>query len=496
MSAATQPGGDVRPASTLVPLRDSARGLEILMTVRPKSLRFMGGATVFPGGAVAAADADERWERASSISSAQAAAALGEFDERAALAAYVCALREAFEEVGLLLGEGPLDSVAPEDAASPESFLEICQEKGIVLATDKLYPAGRWVTPLGSPIRFDARFFVAAVPPGWSPRINPREVAECRWVTAEEALEDFSESRAVMAPPTVEMLQLLRNHGSIEVAVEAVARNKVGQGGFIFRAPVAPNTEVVLAPNPSVMTGPGTNTYVVGTGPRAVIDPAVADTDYLDTVMDAAGEIELVLVTHRHSDHVGGIEQLVSRTGAPVRAWGPEPAGGIEVDPIENGESIEVPGARLVAMHTPGHAPDHLCFHMDEHLFAGDNILGEGTSVIAPPDGSMSDYLQSLRRLRALPVKRILTGHFRPLDDAHSVIDDYVEHRQQRERLIVEALAPEPRAIAEIVERAYSDTPEHLHSIAQYSALAHLEMLEANGVAEQLPDGWRLKVIE
>jgi glyoxylase-like metal-dependent hydrolase (beta-lactamase superfamily II)/8-oxo-dGTP pyrophosphatase MutT (NUDIX family) len=496
ISTEDQSPSDPRPASTVVPLRDSGGGLELLITVRPKSMRFMGGATVFPGGAVSPSDTDPRWDRASTLTPPRASELLGESDPRTALAAFVCAMREAFEEVGFVAGEGPLEKLTRSDAHSSHGFLEACLANGIRLATDLLHPAGGFVTPLGSSVRFDARFFVVVAPRGWEPDPDPREVAECRWVTAAEALDDFANGRAVMAPPTVEMLQILKGLNSSDAVIDELSRSRVGDGGFILRAPVAPLTEVLLAPNPSLMTGPGTNTYVVGSGPRAVIDPAVDEPDFIEAVTEAAGDIAAILVTHRHSDHVGGVAELAKLTAAPVRAFGNEPAGGIEVVPVADEELIEIPGTTLRAIHAPGHAPDHLCFVMDQWLFAGDNVLGEGTSVIAPPEGSMSAYLSSLRRLRELPIENLLTGHFRPLDDAHAVLDRYIAHRLGREQLIVDALRAGATTPDEIVAIAYRDTPDYLHPVARYSTLAHLGMLEEQGRVERLPGGWRLRVVE
>ena len=213
----------VRPAATVVLLRDAPRGLEVLLTLRPKHLRFMGGAAVFPGGALSPADLDPGWNEHSALSRAEAAASMGEDDEAAALGAYVCALREAFEEVGFLVGSGSIDSVKRHDADDAAPFLASCVEHSVVLGTDRLVPAGRWVTPLGSPIRFDTVFFLAAAD-GWEPVPDPNEVAGCRWVTPTEALAELAEGDLMMAPPTVEMLQRLE-------AYETTARRVRGSDG-------------------------------------------------------------------------------------------------------------------------------------------------------------------------------------------------------------------------------------------------------------------------
>lgn len=426
-----------RPAATLAILRDGDGGLEVLLTVRPKELRFMGGAIVFPGGAVDAGDTDER----------------------------AAALREASEEVGF----------PPHDP-------------------DLLTTAGRWVTPLGAPVRFDTIFFVTRSPDGWEPHPDPGEVADVMWWTPAEALTRLGAGEVIMAPPTIEMLQRLDSFRDVGTAIEHFGASEGIGNASILSIRLSPFVQVVLAPNPGVMTGPGTNTYIFGPGPTFVIDPAVADEEYLDTVVALAGDVGAILITHRHADHVGGAAALAARTGAPVRAFGAAPAGGTDVVPISDGEKLAVGGAELIALHTPGHASDHLCFHMvsTASLFAGDNVLGEGTAVVAPPDGNMQDYMASLERMRGLAVDRIFTGHFKPLDGGTAVIEGYVAHRLEREAKIVAALSPDPAPLAEIVRLAYADTDPGLHAIAAYSARAHLDKLEAEGRALRVDDRWQL----
>jgi glyoxylase-like metal-dependent hydrolase (beta-lactamase superfamily II)/8-oxo-dGTP pyrophosphatase MutT (NUDIX family) len=480
---------DPRPAATLVLLRDAPAGMQVLLTTRPRTMKFMAGAVVFPGGAVAPADLDPRWREASRRSPADAADALGMDDGRAALGTFVCALREAFEEVGFLLGDGPLERLRRADADVPHRFLEACLDGGIVLGTDDLVPAGRWVTPPGSPVRFDARFFLAAVPEGWEPVPDPREVAACRWAAPAAALDDLAAGRALMAPPTIEMLQRLSGFDSVAAALSSPASTAPA----ILSVGLSPLVHVVLAPNAGIMTGPGTNTYVVGSGRCVVIDPAVDDDVYLDAVVAAApGGISEILVTHRHPDHVGGVAALTARTSAPVRAYGDAPAGGIGVAPLYDGGVVEAAGVRLEALHTPGHARDHLCFLLDgRDLFSGDVILGEGTSVIAPPDGDMDAFIATLRRLGAIGLGRIYPGHFRSLDRGDEVVHALIEHREQRAAAILDALDDESRTPAEIVATVYGDTPPVLHPVAEYSVLAHLESAERDGLVERTDDGWR-----
>ncbi|MFN2388245.1 MAG: MBL fold metallo-hydrolase [Actinomycetota bacterium] len=490
---ATTPGeptsvdSEPRPAATLVILRDGRDGLEVLLTIRPRHLRFMGGAAVFPGGAVAAADRDPRWADAAPLRDEDPTGP----DERAAA---VCALREAFEEVGFTIGDGPIESLNRADASDPGSFLGRCLALGVSLATDSLVFAGRWVTPLGAPIRFDARFFLVRAPRGWEPVPDPAEVESCRWLTPPDALTALAAGDLLMAPPTVEMLQRLAAHDSFEVAASSLGRDCLDGPGGVLATRLSPLVAVVLAPNPGIMTGPGTNTYVVGSGPTCVVDPAVDDPAYMAAVEALAGRISHILVTHRHQDHVGGVAALAARSGAPVLAYGDAPAGGETVAPVDDGHVVATGGARLKCLHTPGHSSDHLCFSLEgaASLLSGDSILGEGTAVIAPPDGDMRAYMRSLRRLAGLDVDRIYPGHFRPLDGGRAVIEGYLAHRTERADAVLAALRDgSPRTLEEVVSIVYADTDRALHAIAALSALAHLEMLEADGLVERVDGRWK-----
>ncbi len=250
-------------------------------------------------------------------------------DPAAALGSFVAALREAYEEVGFPPGRGPIEKLERHLTDEPDKWLERCLELGVVLATDELVPAGRWVTPLGSPLRFDARFFVVRAPSGWEPAPDPTEVDGAHWATPEEALAELAAENAIMAPPTIEMLQRIDGHRDVSAILSSLRNVDWQTKGEVLRARLSPHVAVVLAPNPGFMTGPGTNTYVVGSGRTVVIDPAVANVPYLDSVMGIAGEVAAIAITHRHPDHIGGVAALVERTGAPVYAFGDDPVDGI-----------------------------------------------------------------------------------------------------------------------------------------------------------------------
>jgi glyoxylase-like metal-dependent hydrolase (beta-lactamase superfamily II)/8-oxo-dGTP pyrophosphatase MutT (NUDIX family) len=481
----------LRLAATVVIMRDSAGGLEVLLTKRPGHLRFMGGASVFPGGALDPADLDPAWEEMSPVSGEQAAAALGIEDPRTALGLYVCALREAFEEVGLPVGPatGPLIRGEADDA---RLFLEACRRSGARLATDDLVPAGRWVTPEGSPVRFDARFFLVRAPAGWEPVADPKEVDGCAWVSSASALAGLASESLLMAPPTIQVFQRLEGLADADGAVRSLSEAGLAGAGEVLSVRLSPLVHVVLAPNPGIMTGPGTNTYIVGSGPTVVIDPAVENAPYMAEVVKVAGQVSSILVTHRHPDHIGGVKMLASLTGAPVRAWGTGPIHGLTPSPIDDRELIETGGAALRALYTPGHASDHLsfCLETTNSLFAGDNIVGEGTAVIAPPDGNLREYLSSLRIMEELQPERIYPGHFRPLQDGPAVIRSYIEHRAERDAQILGAIAAEPLSLEQIVERVYRDSPAALRPVAAFSVQAHLEMAEQDGRAMRIDHRW------
>ncbi|MDQ3660129.1 MAG: MBL fold metallo-hydrolase, partial [Actinomycetota bacterium] len=186
------------------------------------------------------------------------------------------------------------------------------------------------------------------------------------------------------------------------------------------------------------------------------------------------------------------------RSGAPVRAFGAEPAGGFPVEPLSDGEAIEVPGATLRWIGAPGHSPDHVCFLLEgaASLFSGDNILGEGTAVISPPDGDMGVYLATLERLRRLDLDRIYPGHYRPLDGGSWVIDRLLEHRAQRAGAILDVLNATPLRPEEIVSVVYRDVSSELHSLAARTVVAHLELLERQERVARTDEGWCLAGVE
>jgi glyoxylase-like metal-dependent hydrolase (beta-lactamase superfamily II) len=251
-------------------------------------------------------------------------------------------------------------------------------------------------------------------------------------------------------------------------------------------ATLSPLVRRVLAPNPGIMTGPGTNTYLIGDDALAVIDPGPADDAHLDAVAAAGqGRIRWILVTHTHLDHSPGAIGLKQRTGAEVLGF--DARDDFEPDTeIGDGWQLRSEAFTLRAVHTPGHASNHLCYLVagDELLFSGDHIMSGSTVVIAPPDGDMAAYLLALQRLKDVPMAAIAPGHGPYIDDPGAKVDEYLTHRRAREVAIAEALAESGSAsVEDLVKIVYVDVAEELHPIAQFSVWAHLRKLADEGRA-------------
>jgi hydroxyacylglutathione hydrolase len=262
----------------------------------------------------------------------------------------------------------------------------------------------------------------------------------------------------------------------------------------------------VLGLNPGLMTGPGTNTYLVGRREPILIDTGAGVPEYvplLESYLRERGWTRpaRVLLTHRHRDHVGGVPALRARfPGLRVFKMLHRDAGlpdGIE--DLREGQVVAGDGVTLVPIYTPGHASDHLCYYLPEEraLFTGDVVLGGSTTVIPADDGDLLDYLDSLRRLQGLDIGRIYPAHGPVIEDGPGRIAEYLEHRLMRERQIVEALQAGFETIPALVARIYADVPAALHPVAAMSVESHLKKLAREGrVREQsrpgAPSQWKL----
>jgi glyoxylase-like metal-dependent hydrolase (beta-lactamase superfamily II) len=266
---------------------------------------------------------------------------------------------------------------------------------------------------------------------------------------------------------------------------------------------LAPGLVRVVAPNPGPLTGPGTNTYLLELEDGcAVLDPGPDDATHLERILEAAAgaPVRLVLCTHSHPDHSPGAARLRARCGARVLGR-PAPDDGYQDESyapdatIEDGRRFRLAAGRtLRAVHTPGHASNHVCFLLerDRWLFTGDHLMNGSTVVILPPDGSMLQYLASLHGLAALPLECLLPGHGAVMTGALDEIGRVIAHRLKREARVVDALraVAGPATLDALLPVVYDDTPAALHPLARYSLLAHLLKLREEGLAAGEGDDW------
>ena len=260
-------------------------------------------------------------------------------------------------------------------------------------------------------------------------------------------------------------------------------------------ARITPLVGRVLGLNPGLMTGPGTNTYLVGARRPILLDTGAGiagDIALLTGFLREEGEdaVSRVILTHRHVDHIGVADVRRTFPRIPVaKLVKNDTALPVPMEALADGAVIRGDGVTLHAVYTPGHASDHLCYYLEEEraLFTGDLILGGSTTVIPPDDGDLGDYLASLRRVLDLDVERIYPAHGPVLEPARPVIEGYIAHRLERDAQIVEAVGAGAETAADIVARVYRAVSPALHPVARLSVLSHLQKLERDGRVVRTP---------
>ena len=444
------------PSASVVLIREQA-GLQVYLMHRHARMPFAPSMVVFPGGRMDAADGTDP---------------VGQIR--------ACAVRETLEETGVAL--------APAD----------------------LLPWAHWITPEVEPRRFDTHFFVAVLPAGQSASDISGETDSADWARPEDALAAAGRGEIALMPPTWSILMELAEAGSVAAVLQAAEDRVIGPvlpevvnagGGWVFSYP-APSGPVigspvemitgylrlVSAPNPGPMTLDGTNTWIVGDPSRGsvvVVDPGPKDQDHLDSIMEiCARGIAEIVITHRHHDHSEAASVLAARAGC--RVWAADPAYRVGDAVLEDGTSIAVPGAELVALATPGHTSDSVSLLLSgtdggRWLLTGDMVLGRGTTVITHPDGDLAAYLKSLDVMEAAVaehgVQQILPGHGPRVSEPLQLLRSYRTHRLERLEQVRAALAAGARTPAEVVALVYADIDPRVRPAAEQSVSAQLDYL-------------------
>jgi len=529
-----------RSAATILLLRDHDDGLQFLMTRRSETASFAPGVYVFPGGAVDAADAGEAAHAVSRARTDQDA------DHRQHAHA---ALRESFEELGILLAwrKGQQSLCEPHqtsalDRSQNADFYAQLAHHQLELAIDRTGWLSQWTTDPDLPKRFQVRFFVAPMPPGQEPVADGTEQFEPVWINPAQALTRHEQGAFKMIFPTIRTLGQLKRYDRVDQVIDSCqSSTKVyfanPRGGLVkgkearftedetqfgevamvapdgkmvhaldwrhdAPVPLRTNVQRLTAPNAGMMTGPGTNTYIVGeAGQFVVIDPGPDLPDHIERIANAVGDgLQAIICTHSHPDHSPGAPLLREAVGKAVPILGlkslPTARANSSFTPdreLAHGERITVGDSTLRAVHTPGHAANHVCLVLEEDrlLFSGDHVLNGSTTVVDPPDGNMFDYIASLKVLAQEPVDFILPAHGYVLGSAKQAIEKLMAHRLGREAKVAAALSKTGGGtLDDIVPVAYDDVNSALFPIAKRSLLAHLEKLVTDGKASVNDGRW------
>jgi glyoxylase-like metal-dependent hydrolase (beta-lactamase superfamily II)/8-oxo-dGTP pyrophosphatase MutT (NUDIX family) len=488
-----------KDAAVVVLVREREGDPEVFWARRGPRMAFQPGFYAFPGGQRDEADAEVKVENA---------------PDREAATMIACAARELFEELGVLaargaehLTKGQLDSVRDDLTSGRMTFAGLLAHYGLRLDARDFTYAGRWVTPPFSPRRFDTLFYVVRCPPKQQPRLLTAEFDEGGWERASEAYARWLRFELMAAPPVVHAVRTLAG-GLGEDLTERFLSVPQARREPVRRIEFLPGFVCVPLRTPTRPPATTTNCYVVGTRDFVVIDPGSPHGDEQDVLANFVGQLlaagrrlREIILTHHHPDHVGGVERLREQLGGGVgvaahRLTAEELKGRVRVERfIEEGDTIRLegdPSLSLRAMHTPGHTRGHLSFY-DERagaLLAGDNVLGVGSVLIDPEEGSVRDYLASLERYRQLPrLVALFGGHGPAVGNPRAKLDEYVEHRLKREREILAAVRGGAGVAAEIVALAYTDVPVKMHALAARAVAAHLLKLEEDGLVRRNEGG-------
>ncbi len=536
---------ELRDATTILFLRDThSIGFEVLMTRRSTNASFAPGVFVFPGGCIETLDFNGHAHCISRPNQSQLE-----------LTQATSAIRESFEELGILLAEDsqgqPAKAQDIEVMNRSTNFLEQCNEKGLRLSAHKIFELAHWTTDRDLPKRFSVTFLVARIPSEQTAIADENEQFEPVWMTPRLALEQYRQGVFPLIFPTIRTLERLCSYTDAQAVFDSCsavvgplwkscpragwlagkeARYMEDEAPFGELELVCPDGQLLhkldwqsqtivqlrknisrlTAPNPGVMTGPGTNTYIVGDPETGfiVIDPGPDESSHIKALWQfTGGDIRAIVCTHSHPDHSPGAKPLQALCVNQPPVLGLPSAQTARLNSsfkpdreINDGERLLLKDKNqetlhtLQIIHTPGHAANHLCLILEEDsmLFSGDHILNGSTTVIDPPDGDMDDYLKSLDLLSQAcskySIRFIFPAHGYVLGNAEQAISNLKKHRLKREAKIIRVMKNHLLGtLDEWVKEAYDDVPSKLWPVAKRSLMAHVERIELLGLIENSP---------
>ncbi len=479
---------------------------EVFLVKRSEKLAFLGGYHAFPGGQFDATDADAPVENC---------------PDEETRAAVSCAARELFEETQVLvarggdaLTKGQRESLFDDLQSGRISWPALLNHYELHLDASDFTFVGRWVTPPFSARRFDTLFFLVKCPAKQDARIDAdAELESGEWIAASDAVGRWQRSEIIAVPPVLHALKTLAG-GQTEDLVQRFLAAPNAHGEPTRRIEFHPNYICFPVRTPTKPPATHTNCYLIYTSEEIlIVDPGSPYEDEQQALAQAVDDliaegrtVREIVLTHMHPDHVGGVNALKKYLGEQTKVAAhqltAEPlTETIRVDRlIEDGDSIDLTGSpniSLRAMHTPGHARGHLCFHEERTgtLISGDNIVGLGSVLIEPSQGNMRDYLDSLRRMRALPnLSVIFGGHGPAIANPYTKLDQYISHRLEREQNILQAVGDGAVTPQDIVARVYTDVAPKALAMAERAVLAHLEKLLDDGLVQKSSEGLFLPI--
>ncbi|MBI4604561.1 MAG: MBL fold metallo-hydrolase [Planctomycetes bacterium] len=499
-----------RAAAVILRRKGAGGGIEVFLVERAPHLRYFGGCLAFPGGTV------EPGDGAVPVASSSVAGGRDGAHVDRDLAA--CAVRELFEETGVLLASGGGAGPAPEELRAArralatggrgrggsergaEAFARLLAEHGLAADASRLAPAGRFITPRFSKVRFDAAYFLAEAP--WEPEVVPGELSGGAWWSPSEALRAWRAGGKPVAPPVLTVLEALASRPLEDALAElrAMPAEFDGSGRAVL---AAPGYEMLPLETPPLPPEIPTNAFLVGGRSFVLVDPAPRRDPQRGHLFEAVGRrlaagdrLLAIVLTHHHPDHVGCLEEAARRFGAPV--WAHPRTGqllGRKLErALEDGDAVEVGGVpdgrgdwALRVLHVPGHAEDHIVLHDGEarSLIAGDLVSTLVSMYVGSPGGSLREYFASLERVAALGLETLYPSHGTPSEEPAKLIHGTLRHRRARIEEILTLLGPEPRSPLSIALEIYPEARGRLRPLVERTTRAALEHLVEQGRAER-----------